>query len=646
MRVLLSLIFVQLFFAAANAQPTATMEQLQKRFPDEVAVVLKRHENIDIKLSDDKLVITNENISQIMYLNEKSVNSRGENIPYDPNFYDLMKLKACTWIPTPKGYKKEEVKEFRDIKEIDDDNFYHSRRSKQFMYPAMQPGAVSECDFTYNIVDPTALGSFSFAFGVPATDMLFTVNVPDGVTIGYKQFGPMDNVKFSTTKKGKITTYSWSCDEMGKFEEKDFTWNTDLFEPHVFVYINTYQTKKDGVKKLLGDVSDYYKNNYKFIANVNKEEISDELKTVVDSIKKSNSSEEDIVKNIFYWVQDHITYIAFEDGLGGFIPRSANSVCTKKYGDCKDMASIINEMMEYAKIPGNLCWIGTRHKGYNYEQLPLPYCDNHMIAAYKKNGEYIFLDATSRFHRFGLPSMGIQGKQIMISIDENNFEVPFVPFTSAETSTTSDTVSVVINGSTLKLKGSVHMTGFAKSTNTERIKYAGAQNEKEKIKGILQRGNNKCSLDDYVIKNIDNKDKDLIVDYSLTIPDYARVIDNEFFVNLNFDKTMVSMKPDTTDRSYGAEYPFAFCSNVIYKMAIPDDMKLKKMPENINISDEYGELTLSYSMVGKEIVVDQKYKLKKAIVPLKDLRLWVADIDKAAAAYQQVVVLEKKSSNK
>lgn len=42
------------------------------------------------------------------------------------------------------------------------------------------------------------------------------------------------------------------------------------------------------------------------------------LKPVVDDLLKGKTDDLDKVKTLFYWVQDHIKYIAFERGLAIF----------------------------------------------------------------------------------------------------------------------------------------------------------------------------------------------------------------------------------------------------------------------------------------------------------------------------------------
>ena len=126
---------------------------------------------------------------------------------------------------------------------------------------------------------------------------------------------------------------------------------------------------------------------------------------------------------IFNWVQDNIRYIAFEDGLGGFIPRDAASVCNKRYGDCKDMANLLFEMLNHAGIEAYRAWIGTRNRPYKYKEVPTPMVDNHMITAVIIDGETIFLDATDSYVPFGLPSAFTQTKEALLGIDENSYNI-------------------------------------------------------------------------------------------------------------------------------------------------------------------------------------------------------------------------------
>src|SRR5690606_28188930 len=112
--------------------------------------------------------------------------------------------------------------------------------------------------------------------------------------------------------------------------------------------------------------------------------------------------------------------------------RQAKLVYERKFGDCKDMSSIITEMAKYANIPNvNLTWIGSRSIPYTYHEVPTPAVDDHMIATYEDaKGNIYFLDATDSYTKFGLPSGFIQGKEAMIQNGESYklVKVPVVNF--------------------------------------------------------------------------------------------------------------------------------------------------------------------------------------------------------------------------
>jgi hypothetical protein len=47
------------------------------------------------------------------------------------------------------------------------------------------------------------------------------------------------------------------------------------------------------------------------------------------------------VKPIYYWVQDHIKYIAFKEGIAVLQTNLPQNVCNKRYGGCKGMAILL-----------------------------------------------------------------------------------------------------------------------------------------------------------------------------------------------------------------------------------------------------------------------------------------------------------------
>src|SRR5690242_9074625 len=104
----------------------------------------------------------------------------------------------------------------------------------------------------------------------------------------------------------------------------------------------------------------------------------DKLQKQLTQITQGKTTDADKIKAIYYWVQDNIRYIAYEDGYSGYIPASAQEVLSKKYGDCKGMANLLTEFLKLAGYDAHFTWIGTRSIPYP-QNTPALCVNNHAI---------------------------------------------------------------------------------------------------------------------------------------------------------------------------------------------------------------------------------------------------------------------------
>jgi hypothetical protein len=623
-----------------SAQPKIFAEQAKLEYPGENAVIVDWRQEINIENGSKHLSIHSENSCQIMHLSEVGSNDMIDKIPYDPNFYFVDDISACTWIPDGKNYKKLNVKEFKDMEDANGEHFYDGRRYKQIIYPNVHFGVVTEYNYTYNILDAHSLGAFYFDYAAPTLNAEFVVKAPKDVEIGIAQFGDKQNIQYTKTEKGSNIIHRWKRENSKKFKDFDYVVSDDHVRNHLFVYIKSYkQNNKEVV--IQGTIDDLYKYNYSFIKDL-AQPPSESIKQVVDSIKTNSKTQDDIAKGVYYWVQDNIRYIAFEDGLGGFIPREANLVFERKYGDCKDMASIIKTMMDYANVPCHLCWIGTRSKGYSYEELPLPYCDNHMIAAYNKNGEYIYMDATTKHQPFGYPSEAIQGKQTLIAIDADHYDAPYVPIVPCEVNYVYDTLKMTIQENNLHIKGHSIIGGYLKNQNTYNFISAGPQNEKKLVESLFGRGYNKCKIHDYKILNLQDRDKPLELFVDQTMQGYVRTSGNDIYINMNLDKSLLSTIPDTLDRNCNVDYDYNYYVDGIEELTLPQGYIASSVPTGIDIQRKDYDIIQSYKLESDKIIVHKIIKFKTLSLDKSNIPQLIKDFDNLGKAYQQVVVLTKK----
>ena len=179
----------------------------------------------------------------------------------------------------------------------------------------------------------------------------------------------------------------------------------------------------------------------------------------VKELTATAKTDEEKIKNIYYWVQDNIRYIAFEDGIAGFKPDDSQNVFQKRYGDCKGMANLTKQMLKAAGFDARLCWIGTNHIAYDYTTPSLS-VDNHMICALFKNGKRYFLDGTEKYNSLGEYAERIQGKEVLIE-DGTAFIIDKIPVQTAVGNTEKSNINYTLENETLK--GSVTMEFLGES---------------------------------------------------------------------------------------------------------------------------------------------------------------------------------------
>jgi hypothetical protein len=91
-------------------------------------------------------------------------------------------------------------------------------------------------------------------------------------------------------------------------------------------------------------------------------------------------TDEDKLKALFEWTRDQIRYIAVEIGIGGYQPSPAEEVLAVRYGDCKDMTTLLCALAEEINIPVYPALISTRQNGIPDTTLPSATQFNHIIA--------------------------------------------------------------------------------------------------------------------------------------------------------------------------------------------------------------------------------------------------------------------------
>jgi hypothetical protein len=192
---------------------------------------------------------------------------------------------------------------------------------------------------------------------------------------------------------------------------------------HVLLLSKSFKDNKGVTKRLFKETKDLYSWYAKLVSEVAIDTAP--IKEKVAEITTGITDKNERVKAIYYWVQDHIKYIAFKEGIAVLQTNLPQNVCNKRYGGGKGMAILLKIILIEAGFDAKLVWIGTNAIAYDYA-TPSLRVDNPMITAIMVDGKPIFLEGTEKFNKYGTFATRIQGKRGLIE-NGSEFELVQVP---------------------------------------------------------------------------------------------------------------------------------------------------------------------------------------------------------------------------
>ncbi|MBB3699488.1 DUF3857 domain-containing protein [Flammeovirga yaeyamensis] len=558
---------------------------------------------------------------------------------FHSKFEKITQLEASSIVPNNGKTKSVKVKNYstRDI--LQRGIFYNDYKATEFTYPQLSKSVIGKMKYTKQIYDAHFIKPFYFQDRYFVENAEYSVTFDKNVKIKPVLLGVEDhNVAFSETKKGNKTTYTWTLSNVEEYKFEKNSPSRSYSSPHILILIESY-THQGKTHQISSGVDDLYRWYSKLVSLIDKED-EKLLQDQLDKIISGTSSKEEAKKAVFYWVQKNIKYIAFEDGMEGFIPRSASEVLTKRYGDCKDMANLLYNFYRLMDVNAHLTWIGTRAKPYTYEEMPCTMTDNHMICSITENDTTLFLDATNPFSDYGMPTSMIQGKEALIGKGAT-YEIKVVPEISAEKNVRIDSAHITLDGTDLKGNYTTQLTGYAKEEYYASTFKSELKNETKGFRDFIDIGKNNVSFSSENVDGFSKGEKVGRINFEFQLPNYCRNVSNRFYINLNLHKLKIGEKLDVEKRihSYEEEYKRQFSSIVTFD--IPEGYELSYLPKGTSKSCSFGSITTEYQIKDQTIVYSRNFTSDYLLLSPSDFAEWNSFVKEVSEINQENIIIKQ-----
>lgn len=364
------------------------------------------------------------------------------------------------------------------------------------------------------------------------------------------------------------------------------------------------------------------------------------LKKKATELTAGLSSDMEKVKAIFYWVQQNIRYIAFEDGIAGFRPAPAGDVLRKQYGDCKGMANLTRGLLKAIGLDARVCWLGTNHIAYDYS-TPSMAVDNHMICAWIYKGKKYFLDATETNIGLNEYAERIQGRQVLIE-NGDSYLLETIPATTPEQNVQREMAKLHF-ANALDLKGDVQLSfkGESRSDLLNSIERTKKDNMQKSLISYLSKSNQ-----DYAIENLqpaifNTPDTLLNIKYQLHFRNAITAFDKELYAELDFRKEMNDFRVDAAKRQHDILLPYKEHIITEIELDIPAGYRVKTVPDDLKSQHTNADVSISYQQKPGKLIYRKEIRIKETWLRKADFEKWNTFINGLAGKYREQIVFEK-----
>ena len=623
------------------------VDKIKSQYPEKDAIILNQREHLHIEqapgTSELKIWLESEKETLILHANKGLFSSILSNdfISYN-SFSAIENIQAETKVPISRNnYRSVPVSSIEEQDVQDGNIFFSGEKRKKIIYPAVEDGAILRLKYEEHLSEPRFLTPFSFSSYVPMRNAEYKVTFPNSVELAYVLYGEnTDLVAFEKQEANGFTTYTWRGRNLDEYRNEPNAPSIWYYCPQVIVYIKRYQANGQTIN-LLQDESGLYNWYQSLVQQVNNE-LDAEIESIVADLVKGKESDYEKAKAIFNWVQSNIQYVAFEEGLGGFIPRDPVNVCNKRYGDCKDMANLLCQMLNYVGLEAYLTWIGTRSIPYSYYEVPTAIVDNHMITTLILDGERLFLDATGKYTPFPLPTPMIQGKEAMIGMGDGQFEIHKVPEVEKEKNLLIDSTFLKIQDRDLLGKAKRHAPGFFQLDLDSRRNLIEEKDIQRFWNAYLSKGNNKFALTSFQPKSVLSEwPEGISIPYDFELPGYVKKIGDRLLVNMHLNRRFQTSNIDLETRKLDKEFEFKYIHRDINILELPEGYTASYLPESLDLKNEKFGFHIQYNQENGQIILEKEVYIDTLLLNPEDFKSWNEMIDQLVNAYREVIVLTK-----
>ena len=359
----------------------------QADYPEAAAVILLDEAHLEVHKMSEFSVTDIQRHTVVKIFNDRGYKYANVVVPYDKNS-NLYYIEARTILPdgTIIPLKKDHI---FDTNLYPDFVFYSDIRAKRFTMPAVEEGCIVEYTWHKSINRFSFWTGWQFQKEDPVLVSKYNVRCPEGWDLHWKTYGIDIKPEVDDVLDGMKANHTWKVHNLpGYVPEISMAPGSKEIPRIMFSPLGV--TQWDDIARWYDDLAR------------DKMQPDDAIRLRTQQLIKDVTDPKEKLKTIFDFVRDHIRYIAIEIGIGSYQPHDAEYVLENRYGDCKDMSTLLIAMGNAAGLKIEPVLISSWYNGTVDTSVVSQAHFNHLIArAELPDSTIVWMDPTEKRCPFG-----------------------------------------------------------------------------------------------------------------------------------------------------------------------------------------------------------------------------------------------------
>lgn len=361
-------------------------------------------------------------------------------------------------------------------------------------------------------------------------------------------------------------------------------------------------------------------------------DLSPELRSVIDEIRKRASTDEARAMAALAFVQDEIRYFGIELGTSSHKPNHPNVTMAQRFGDCKDKTLLLVTLLRQLGIEAKPATVSyTRLRGLA-DQLPAATAFDHVITQVTIDGHVYWLDGTRSLQGHKLATLGFEpyGKALVIGANAHGLSDVEPPPGYAPHLDYEENIVIKNYAEPVELSEILHYYGgYAENLRT----MFHTKSEDEISKGFeadVVRFFPKAKRSDPLKMEDDPETNTVTVTEHYTVPDFLkydngtveyRIIESHIGMLLRLPQNLKRTSPiDLT-------YPLTISSK--HTIFVQRDLSNMKEAPAVNVRSPYLALTTRNAVEKNQFSMNYELRMLREAVPQPEIAAYIDKVHEA-----------------